>query len=349
MPGSAFALPCKPEDSKKKWIYSNIGGDRLYKRMERDSSIDIAKAIGILAVVVGHMCDTGNWLFSFHMPLFFILAGFFFRPRSLREVLFGGVRRLLVPYAATALTVVILVYGVAMGRGEPLDSYWLVAALYGNGSKAHSSAFLADMPVIGAIWFLLALFWCRVAFALVCEKVRGERARALWIFGLSAAAILLDVYVVNLPLALLPGIGALFFYWIGYWAGRFGMLGTFRWKAEIPLYACWLAAALYSGMSMVRCHYAVFPLDVLGACGGTLLVCRISWLLSKVRWLNGFLAWIGRNSLVILCVHLVDLDARILRLVHCPHPKFWLVEIAYCLLVTFILTMIPPVRRVFGK
>jgi hypothetical protein len=97
------------------------------------------------------MCDTGNWLFSFHMPLFFILAGFFFRPRPLRDVVLGGVRRLLVPYAVTALAIVLIVYGVALGRGEPLDSYWLVAALYGNGSKSHSSAFLADMPVIGAI------------------------------------------------------------------------------------------------------------------------------------------------------------------------------------------------------
>lgn len=42
-------------------------------------------------------------IFSFHMPLFFILAGYTFRPKPWRELLSGSVSRLLVPYVVLAL------------------------------------------------------------------------------------------------------------------------------------------------------------------------------------------------------------------------------------------------------
>lgn len=48
--------------------------------------IDIAKGIGILMVFVGHCNELPDLLsrliYSVHMPLFFILAGYFYRPES---------------------------------------------------------------------------------------------------------------------------------------------------------------------------------------------------------------------------------------------------------------------------
>ena len=42
--------------------------------------IDIAKGIGIVLVVAGHLLDKENrlyaYIYSFHMPLFFVLSGF---------------------------------------------------------------------------------------------------------------------------------------------------------------------------------------------------------------------------------------------------------------------------------
>lgn len=46
----------------------------------RDRSIDAAKGIAIILVVLGHVC-TGipwlvKWIYSFHMPLFFMISGY---------------------------------------------------------------------------------------------------------------------------------------------------------------------------------------------------------------------------------------------------------------------------------
>lgn len=45
--------------------------------------IDIAKAYGIIAVVFGHALASGNTtniIYWWHMPLFFIVGGFFLKP-----------------------------------------------------------------------------------------------------------------------------------------------------------------------------------------------------------------------------------------------------------------------------
>lgn len=55
----------------------------------RDNTIDITKGIGILLVIVGHTgglpADTyiHHFIYSFHMPLFFILGGFLFKPSNI--------------------------------------------------------------------------------------------------------------------------------------------------------------------------------------------------------------------------------------------------------------------------
>lgn len=45
--------------------------------------IDVAKGVGIFLMVMGHtsMPDAVNrWIYSFHMPLFFLLSGLVFNP-----------------------------------------------------------------------------------------------------------------------------------------------------------------------------------------------------------------------------------------------------------------------------
>lgn len=45
---------------------------------ERLSWLDVLKGIGIILVVMGHIYSNSiifNWLYSFHMPLFFFAAG----------------------------------------------------------------------------------------------------------------------------------------------------------------------------------------------------------------------------------------------------------------------------------
>lgn len=68
----------------------------------RQEYIDIAKGLGILCVVYGHTFgfdEFGNFVYLFHMPLFFILSGAFLGMRKgvVGEV-YNKTKRLLIPY-----------------------------------------------------------------------------------------------------------------------------------------------------------------------------------------------------------------------------------------------------------
>lgn len=127
--------------------------------------IDIAKGIAIILVIVGHTVPNPSPLrhaiFSFHMPVFFILAGYTFRPKAWRELLNGSVSRLLVPYVVLALARQVPTF---LMSGAPLTGGALV-----SGLETLAFASGVDVPgfgiaAVGMSWFLAALFTSRVLF-----------------------------------------------------------------------------------------------------------------------------------------------------------------------------------------
>ena len=69
---------------------------------KRDYSIDIARGIACLLVVVGHVPTTPSllhtWIYSFHMPLFFIISGIVLNTNdSVKEFIKKRCKTLLVP------------------------------------------------------------------------------------------------------------------------------------------------------------------------------------------------------------------------------------------------------------
>ena len=134
--------------------------------------IDLAKAIAFMMVVCGHTFVPGSRLraiiYSFHMPLFFILAGYTFRTKSQKTAVVASAKRLLLPYALAYTTVTVIpsvLIWTQEGRFAKLISL-LKSFVYTTGD-GH------DIESTGAFWFLVALFFSRIIFnalLLVLEK-----------------------------------------------------------------------------------------------------------------------------------------------------------------------------------
>lgn len=63
--------------------------------------IDIAKGIGIISVILGHLRTPlyiSEMIFSFHMPLFFVISGYFYKERKLKNFIFLKYKSLILPY-----------------------------------------------------------------------------------------------------------------------------------------------------------------------------------------------------------------------------------------------------------
>lgn len=66
---------------------------------QRKVWIDVTKGIGIIAVVAGHVLES-HLMFLWHMPLFFLLAGYNYRYSNTLPYLLKLTKRLLLPYFA---------------------------------------------------------------------------------------------------------------------------------------------------------------------------------------------------------------------------------------------------------
>ncbi len=265
----------------------------MEKKHKRVDTFDIMKFFGIIMVIVGHMTHYFQGvIFSFHMPLFFIIAGYFYHAKGIKESFSKDVKHLVFPYLLTALAIV-LTYAAYSFIKENVDmKYWMIAMIYGSGSVNHSSPLLAKVPAIGAIWFLLALFWCKNIYNVVCHYSKMPLLVSLC---LSGVAIVLDRYVVNLPFAILPGIGAMFFYGLGNFLKQKGGILKFNPFFGVICVLVWIVSFLTSDMSMVRCYYQDIFINVLGAIGGTYVIFLISDVLSTCRYpLHRAVIWGGK-------------------------------------------------------
>lgn len=82
--------------------------------MRRIHWIDIARGFFIIAIVLGHVFNTGyirNWLFSFHVPAFFFLSGFCFKyEKNAGKYIAKKVKTIVIPYIVFSIISIAIFY-----------------------------------------------------------------------------------------------------------------------------------------------------------------------------------------------------------------------------------------------
>ena len=134
--------------------------------------INILKGVGVLFVVVGHLSTPmSKFIFSWHMPLFFFVSGFFInKDTPITDHIVKNFKRIMFPYlifGALGITVEII-KRVALKR-ESVDIIILLKGFLfemdASGLKGHYGFLL---------WFLPSLFIGRcILQALLNKKVNG--------------------------------------------------------------------------------------------------------------------------------------------------------------------------------
>ena len=281
---------------------------------KRIEYVDVAKGIAILSVVVGHTFsayDPGSllnkFIYSFHMPLFFILSGFFYRPQEFKKAFGKKVKNLLVPYLIiNAVRCLIALY---QNGFEKMLTGYLFPALYGNGSTPKVSLCLFDVKIVGMTWFLIAMFMCQVMY-LCLEESSKKYGTPMWILVILLALAGMGLNdKVWLPFSLQPAMGGLIFYHIGRLMREKGVLEepVRGMPAGILLMGAvtWIVAIFHASLGMHANSYHGAA-SILGAIAGTYFITQFSKGLYRIPVLGGFLDWCGRSSIYIYCFHAID-------------------------------------------
>ncbi len=128
---------------------------------KRIEYIDLLRSIGILLMIMGHIGFGDIFdkeIHVFHMPLFFIISGYFYRNKySFSKYLLHKTKALLIPYFFTGILHLFIV--CIIQRRFVYESLYSLMWENTNGY----------LPIAGALWFLSALYITEIIYFFVSK------------------------------------------------------------------------------------------------------------------------------------------------------------------------------------
>lgn len=251
----------------------------------RNFKIDVIKGLGITLVVWGHAVGVGNLvIYSFHMPLFFLLSGLFYKPKA--NFIKNRFKRLVVPFLAYNVLFVILSY--LCGTFDVLCN---------NFSIFNISAF--DGPT----WFLVALFILSCIYWIIDRTINKKCLKVIVCCGIG----LIGCYVKKpLPLYITQALCCLPFFALGNCFPKSILLTKSKYIGMCFLIYIGVLYYCFETNTRVDIYSLMFTgqpiLFYIGAFSSIALVFALGFI-DKKNGINKTLSVIGNNSLEIMALH----------------------------------------------
>lgn len=295
------------------------GFQQLPKRIEW---IDMAKGITILLVIIGHTVSEGFYegivrglIFFFHMPLFFILSCATYKLSLTWEDFWvktkKSARYLLTP---VAFTFFLDTFFQCLKSPELCFNsleFWqgkLFTMIFASGVSLTYNGF--EISSLGIPWFFFALFLGRSIFDYVHLAMK-EEPKVILCCSLIGMIGVLYGRIQWLPFSLDIALAVMPLFYFGYiMKSIITPQGSIR--KLFVWYVIWIGTLLLSFtdewtyMELAVRRYTLFPICYITAIAGTMTVCELGMILCKIKVCAKPLLYIGRNSIYILCVHIMD-------------------------------------------
>ena len=264
--------------------------------------------IAILLVIIGHTMSgvIRGAIFSFHMPLFFILSCMTYRWSK------GGtdfIRKLKKSFVHLIVPVILLLlWNTFFTEGIIFTNKYfenrLLSLLFSSGVEVRFENY-AIWP-IGLTWFLVALFWGRTLFDYLHLKFSCKLLPFISV-TLSVIGVYISKYI-WLPFSFDIVLAIMIFLYIG-------SVANLDWFTQKPLIKSAVLFCIWGGTLVVEYiskydylelaarEYVLFPLCYVTAMAGSFWLCEIGVLLSGHF---AALRYLGENSLVVFCIHYLD-------------------------------------------
>lgn len=275
----------------------------MQKRIEY---IDIVKGVTIFLVVIGHIETVPivikECIYSFHMPLFFLLSGFFFREdRPVRKDFIKLTKSLLIPYFFVAVIMRFCCLFINVFNDNPVD-FIDILSIFGV-------IWICDGEVIsvGAIWFLMVLFWSKLYLNVILRYHKGPM---FLLFGAFVSICLTKYFDCLLPFGLQQAAVCSLFVYIGLLCRKFDV---FNLKISTSLLLTIALTILpFSFYFSVGTRVNGYRFGVFSVLISSAICVIVVWIIKKIsevnhiRGLQSFFVWSGKYSIVILAVHSIE-------------------------------------------
>lgn len=257
---------------------------------ERLLWLDILKGLGILLVIMGHIPNLpfGYKVFYFHMPLFFIIAGYTCSNRNkIISYIIKVTKRLIVPYIIFLLTANYLL----------IDTPYSLKTLFIGGEGLYGE--------LGVAWFITVLY-----LSVILLRIVAQRPKMVVLTGF--IAIIISYYFIpDHPYFYIWNLRtvpfAYAFLCIGYLTKTIGW-PIYREKEQLVPIALilLLAICLIPNLSMDIKHglYGIHWISIITSTIQVLCLAIISMYIEKHFKYKNVLSYLGQHSFALMLIHM---------------------------------------------
>ena len=296
---------------------------------KRITWVDVAKGLCMFLVIAVHTLGVGQGgkmtmvargvIMSFHMPLYFILSAYTYKPsenmEQFKKSAIRAAKHLLIPTVIIFIVRIIFYDRIIIERQGDLG-YWIRKSLSFLMSSGVSTKYAGlEVPAFGMIWFLVVLFVGRTIFDYLYLVFGEKYLLSICVLGSVAGVTLGKIATTfmcfDIALAILPLL------YFGYrlksvdFSGkkavliiRDALICMMIWGAL--LYVTFPEYKKISYLELASRNYPIYPLCFIIAILGTVMFCKICCLMDKVPGANTALRFIGKNSLYLYMIHCLD-------------------------------------------
>lgn len=287
------------------------------KISSRIAWIDFAKGVTIIIVVLGHVIigrmDLNKFIFVFHMPFFFIMAGYLLNldkwsgADNYKKFEAKLYNRLLRPYFLAELLWYPIWFVVCHEAGflkylwgwcatNPFEAFIMIFIGNGNGKGL----------ILTQLWFLPALFFTEIIFIKLYNRLNAIGAEILTLTVVVASS--LGIYFANffvMPWGVDIALAAQIFILAGVLIRKHNIIERINLQVAFVLSLIIIVAFCFNVRIDMnyRCYGNVL-LFYAGGIAGTLLIMKLSALMTEGKVFE-LISACGRQSMMILVMHLI--------------------------------------------
>ena len=262
----------------------------------------MARGYGILLVILGHfyIFKISSWIYSFHMPLFFLLAGYVFKSNDkLPNYLVKKANGLIKPYCFLSVLVIIYrgIESLILGKSINILKETVLFVI----QRRHTT-----------LWFITCLFIVELLYYFV-DKIENKWIRHciavfITLIGLTYETFIGKALFWNIDIA----FAAFGFFYVGVLLKKYNFFDRINQKlsllqkiiAVVVLFGVNFVGAVInnkvsgSGLEMMNSQYGFWPLTYFVALVGLTAVIIFAMLFS-----NRFIMYIGKNTWIYFGLH----------------------------------------------
>lgn len=271
------------------------------------NDVAIAKALGIILMVIGHAgCPYyfHDFIYMFHMPLFFFLTGYCFKPQYLSIPMTYVKRRVLglyIPFVTIAI-LFLLLHNIFVKFNLIEEGYYTWLEII-DRSKSIIFSMHKEEPLIAGFWFIPQLFWASL-ISYVLLKYLDVKAALILTFVLVPLLYCLNIDVPYTAISYATFYASSFFL-IGYWVAGHSINDQWYYVLLAVILVIIASVIMPTGMFCKKGAWQLLPYLVVAVSGCYFMMSFSRWLAKKDNSLTKILIYIGSSTMWVLTLHLI--------------------------------------------